>query len=154
MIKEPEFRSFKGQARDLVRLLLVEDDPQFADLVRTQLRRMPWLESRLEIAGTLAEALARLGAERFGLILTDLNLPDCAGVATVEALTRSGEQLVIVLTGDRDPVLRAAALDCGAYDFLSKDNLSAAALERLVRLASIQAHTFRTLRESEAPSAA
>ena len=150
MLKEPEFRSFKGQARDLVRLLLVEDDPQFADLVQTQLRRMPWLESRLEIAGTLAEALARLGAERFGLILTDLNLPDCAGVATVEALTRSGEQLVIVLTGDRDPALRAAALDCGAYDFLSKDNLSAAALERLVRLASIQAHTFRTLRESEA----
>jgi diguanylate cyclase (GGDEF)-like protein/PAS domain S-box-containing protein len=149
VIHEPEFKS-QSRTREIVRILLVEDDPQFADLIETQLRRMPWVESRLEVARTLADARARLAAERFGLVLSDLNLPDSAGLATVEALARTGEQLVIVLTGDRDPALRAAALGCGAYDFLSKDNLGAATLERLVRLAAIQSTTFRLLRDSEA----
>ncbi len=110
---------------------------------------MPSFEARLETSATLAEARARLDAGRFGLVVTDLNLSDSSGLGTVEALARNGEQLVIVLTGDRNPALRAAALECGAYDFLSKDNLSAAALERLVRLAALQAQTFASLRDSE-----
>ena len=40
---------------------------------------MQWVESRLEIASTLADAVARLSAERFDLVVTDLNLPDSAG---------------------------------------------------------------------------
>ncbi|MGH8670005.1 MAG: PAS domain S-box protein, partial [Burkholderiales bacterium] len=149
MLREPEFGNRK-RADKPVRILLLEDDAHFADLLRTQLRRMPWAESRLEVAGTLAEALRKLAAESFGLVLADLNLPDASGLKAVEALARSGEQLIIVLTGNRDPGMRAAAIEAGAYDFLSKDDLSAAALERLVRLASIQANTFRSLRASEA----
>jgi diguanylate cyclase (GGDEF)-like protein/PAS domain S-box-containing protein len=150
VINEPQVEGLRQQPREPVRMLLVEDDPQFADLVQTQLRRMPWVESRLEVAATLAQALEKLAKGRFGLVLTDLNLPDSKGVATIDALARSGEQLVIVLTGDATPTLRASALECGAYDFLHKDSLSAAALERQVRLASLQANTFRSLRETEA----
>jgi diguanylate cyclase (GGDEF)-like protein/PAS domain S-box-containing protein len=149
LLEEPGFKGRGRQARVPVRMLLVEDDPQFADLIRTQLRRTAWAESRLEVAGTLAEALTRLGRERFGLVITDLNLPDSAGLATAEALARSGDQVVIVVTGDSDPALRAGALDCGAYDLLTKDQVTAAALERLVRLATIQANTHASLRESE-----
>ena len=97
-----------------MRILLVEDDPMFAELVRAQLRRMPWVESRLEVAGTLAAALAKLAGESFGLVVADLNLPDSSGVATVDALARAGDQLIIVLTGDQNPVLRASAMDAGA----------------------------------------
>src|SRR5919109_2346159 len=114
MKNEPEFKGHRRHAREAVRILLVEDDPQFADLLETQLRRMPWVESRLEVASTLATARARLAAERFGLVLADVNLPDSRGLETVEALARAGEQLVIVLTGDQNPALRAGAIECGA----------------------------------------
>ena len=150
MINEPEFKTRRALGRDPVRILLLEDDPHFTDLIETQLRRMPWAEARVEAVGTLAAALERLRAERFGLVLTDLHLPDARGLEAVRALSRAGEQLVIVLTGDQNPALRAGAIECGAYDFLSKDKLSAAVLERMVRLAAIQAHAFAALRESEA----
>src|SRR6185437_8765278 len=96
--------------REPVAILLVEDDPQFAELVRAQLRRMSWVNSRLEVAGTLAAALARLQAEPFGLVITDLSLPDSRELDTLAALLRAGEQPVIVLTGNSDPALRAGAL--------------------------------------------
>jgi diguanylate cyclase (GGDEF)-like protein/PAS domain S-box-containing protein len=150
VINEPEFKNKRRPAGELVRILLVEDDPLFAELVQTQLRRMRWVESRLESAGTLAEALARLDDEHFGLVITDLNLPDCSGLATVSALTRACDQPVIVLTGDATQEVRAGAIEAGAYDFLHKDQLSAAALERLVRLGALQAAAFRALRDSEA----
>src|SRR6185503_12136687 len=48
-----------------------------------------------------------------------------------------------------DPAMREATLACGAYEFLHKSELTEATLARLVRLAVMQAHTFRSLRESE-----
>ena len=144
-----KFVTRRRQWREAVNILLVEDDTTFAELVRAQLRRMPWVQSRLEVAGTLRAALAKMAVEPFGLVVTDLNLPDSKGLDTLGALSRAGDQPIIVLSGDPDPAVRVGALDGGAYDFLSKDSLSATALERLVRLASIQANTFGLVREGE-----
>ena len=101
-------------------------------------------------AATLGEALRCLDRARVDLIIADLHLPDSGGLATVEALRRAGDQLIIVLTGDDDPALRAAAIERGAYDFLHNSQLSVAALGRLVRLATLQERTRRSLRASEA----
>jgi diguanylate cyclase (GGDEF)-like protein/PAS domain S-box-containing protein len=149
VFQEPDFKRRRVYGREPVRLLLVEDDPQFADLLQTQLRRMRSVDARLEVARSLAEAQAKLQAGHFGLVITDLSLPDSRGVSTVDALARVTDQPIIVLTGDSDQATRAAAMDCGAYDFLSKNNLSSAILERLVRLATIQAKTFGALRDAE-----
>jgi diguanylate cyclase (GGDEF)-like protein/PAS domain S-box-containing protein len=149
VIREPAFRNREAHGREPVRILLLEDDTHFAELLRAQLRRMPWFDSRLEAVGTLAEALARLAAESFGLVITDLNVPDSSGLDTVAALVRTGEQPIVVLTGNEDPALRVGAMDLGAYELLSKDRLSAAVLERLLRLAAIQANAHRLLRDSE-----
>jgi diguanylate cyclase (GGDEF)-like protein/PAS domain S-box-containing protein len=148
VIREPEFKK-RQHAREPVRILLLEDDPQFAELLQAQLRRMPWVESRLEVVGTLADALKKLSSESFGAVVTDLNLPDSSGLQTVEALARMGEHPIIVLTGNQSPALHASAMQAGAYEVLSKDGLSAATLERLVRLASVQANTTRSLGASE-----
>src|SRR5687768_7148678 len=84
MLREPELNKNRKRAEYApVRILLLEDDPLFADLLQTQLRRLPWAESRLEVAATLAEAREKLAAESFGLVLADLNLPDSYGLQTV-----------------------------------------------------------------------
>jgi diguanylate cyclase (GGDEF)-like protein/PAS domain S-box-containing protein len=150
MLRESQFGEGRRKDYQPVRILLLEDDAQFADLVRAQLRRTPLVESRLDVAGTLAEALARLAEDSYALVLADLNLPDAAELKAVEALAGSGEQLVVVLTASQDPALRAGALEAGAYDFLAKEDLRAADLERLMRLAALQSNTHRSLRESEA----
>ncbi|HEX5477014.1 MAG TPA: PAS domain S-box protein, partial [Burkholderiales bacterium] len=143
----PDFEQAKRLSA--VRVLLVEDDGAFAELVRALLREVRWAELSLEHAATLAEATARLSAERFDLIISDLNLPDSRGLNTVEALARSSDRLIIVLTGERDDGLRESAITLGAYDLVNKDSLRHAELDRLVRLAWMQSSTFRSLRQSE-----
>ena len=144
---QPEF----PQARRLVavRILMLEDDPAFAELVARSLRRASTDELALTHVASLAEAKARLAAESFDLVLTDLSLPDSKGLETLAALVGQGDRLICVLTGEQDAGLREAALALGAYDLLSKDRLEPETLDRLVRLAVMQARALATVRRSE-----
>jgi diguanylate cyclase (GGDEF)-like protein/PAS domain S-box-containing protein len=135
---------------ECVRVLLLEDERTCAEIVGENLRRIAGASSQLDTVGTLAEALARLHRGAFDLIIADLNLPDSRGLETLGALTRATDRLIIVLTGDDDPSLQQGAMALGAYDFVHKRQLASGALARVVRLASMQANTFRSLRESEA----
>jgi diguanylate cyclase (GGDEF)-like protein/PAS domain S-box-containing protein len=141
----PEFE----HALRAVSVLLVEDDPDFAALVR---RCVGGLAGRptLRAAGSLQQALEVLRAGVFDLVLADLGLPDSSGLATLQRLVVSTSCPVIVLTASDDAGIREAAFGAGAYEFLHKRDFDADVLARLVRLAAIQATTFRSLRESEA----
>ncbi|HYD58535.1 MAG TPA: response regulator, partial [Burkholderiales bacterium] len=133
-----------------VRILLVEDDLDFAGLVCDSLARASGGELAIEHAGTIAEALERLEGRSFDLILTDLNVPDSKGLDTLATLAAPGDRLICVLTGEDDAGLREAAIALGAYDLLGKDDLHPAELDRLVRLAVMQARTTGSVRRSEA----
>jgi diguanylate cyclase (GGDEF)-like protein/PAS domain S-box-containing protein len=144
-----EFNPHAAQ-RDSVRILLLEDDAISAGMVRAYLGSVGWAESQLEWVDTLDRALSRLAAGGIDMVIADLNLPDSSGgLATLDALKRATDRVVVVLSGDSSPGVREAALARGAYDFLHKEHLSAQSLERLVRLAAMQAQAFRSLRDSE-----
>jgi diguanylate cyclase (GGDEF)-like protein/PAS domain S-box-containing protein len=132
-----------------VRILLIEDERASAMVVEEHLRRVGGVQCAVRLEGTLAGALARLAREPFDLVVADLNLPDSRGDATVAALARACVQPIIALTADPQTELRARALASGAYDFLTKGKLNDGSLERLVRLAALQARTLASLRESE-----
>src|SRR5205814_2685842 len=135
---------------EIVRVMLLEDERVTAVVVGQYLRRIPGLAVHLETAATLGEARALLAGGAFDLLIVDLHLPDSSGLATLEAVARQTAGLIIVLTADAAPALRNAALARGAYDFLHKSQLNEASFERLVRLATVQADTVRSLRKSEA----
>src|SRR5690348_4840865 len=141
MIPKAEFERPKP-----VRVLLLEDEPDYAALVRHYLADSG---TQLACAATLAEALGELRHQDFDLVICDLNVPDSKGLDTLEGMAAATERMIIVLTGDDAPALAAAALERGAYDFLHKKDLSAATLRRLVRLAGMQSRSFRSLRDSE-----
>ena len=137
--------------RDPVRILLLEDDATCAEIVRTYLGvgRM----------GALAAGMGRLS--RRGAVATRGRAastwssptsicpirPD--GIATLDSLKRATDRVVVVVSGSSEPGVREAVLARGAYDFLHKDQLNPTSLERLVRLAAMQAMAFRSLRDSE-----
>jgi two-component system, cell cycle response regulator len=116
-------------------ILLVEDDPIFARLVRAALEPSPaGSEWRLSFATTLAEACAT--TETPDLILLDLTLPDARGLDTlVRVRERFAFVPVILLTGLEDPEIEERALTSGAQDFLGKDELTPRSLRRVVRYA-------------------
>jgi diguanylate cyclase (GGDEF)-like protein len=148
-LPQPAEQPASQPASPAVRILLIEDEQIGAQTVALFLEPIRWASASLETATTLREALARLRLEQFDLVISDLNLPDSEGLATLQAVARACDRLIIVVTANDDPGLREQALEHGAYDVLHKGRLTQAALERLVRLATAQAGSVRPLRDSE-----
>jgi CheY-like chemotaxis protein len=116
----------------LVHVLLIEDTPEHAILVRTYLA--PYLEIALEIVDTLAAGEELLSKDPFDLVLLDLFLPDSSGLATLRRLRQGFPAIsVAVLTGLEGQSGEDAALAEGASAFLSKSSLSSQRLIALIR---------------------
>lgn len=115
-------------------ILLIEDDPGDAMLVRESLRdgdldtELTWIQS----IDDLDEALER--APR--CILLDLGLPGFAELEALEVvLARADGVPVLVLTGLRDRDRGLAAVALGAEDYLVKDDVDGPGLARSIRYA-------------------
>jgi diguanylate cyclase (GGDEF)-like protein len=148
----------RGAAHARIRILLLEDMAATAEIVKGYLAAVA-PAATVEWAASLGAALEKLagGAGGIGgiggtydLIIADLNLPDSDGFNTLDRLLEATDRLVVVLTSEEEQVFRDAALERGAYDFLHKSRLNRQALGQVVRLAAIQADTFRSLRETVA----
>jgi len=122
-------------SRTLFRILLVEDNPGDADLVREALASA---SDRVEIAhvDSLAKARARLEAGSVDVVLLDLSLPDATGLQGVERLHQAAPSVpIVVLTGLKDEVLGARAVQAGAQDYLVKGQTDEWLLVRAMRYA-------------------
>jgi len=99
------------------RLLLVEDDTRFAEVLAAALRRRG-LE--VTVATGVAAAQALLG-EGFTHALIDLSLPDGSGLELVTALAQgSPPARVVVMTGYASIATAVEAIKLGAVHYLSK----------------------------------
>ncbi len=134
---------------DIVRVLLLEDDPADARLVERMLRRISAASFNVEIAGRLAQAVQRLEQGGIDVVLADLSLPDSAGLSTLTALTVAAPDLpVVVLTGNDDDSQAIEALKHGAQDYLVKGSGDGLMLARVVRYAIERKATERALKEA------
>lgn len=121
------------------RLLLIEDSPSDAALVRDALASVTAPYTVLH-ATRLTDALALLREQVFDVVVTDLSLPDTEGLETIRLLAAAGQAApIIALTGSYAEV-GEAALTAGADDFLPKSDLSAVRLERVLRHAIRRRH--------------
>ena len=126
-------------------VLLIEDNPGDADLVRLRL-----IECKnpvnVHCVNRLSDGLASLTKETPSVILLDLNLPDSHGAETFRRiLEHSPEVPVVVLSGQDDEVLAAKAVHQGVQDYLVKGDISSKNLERAIRYAVERQALIRTL---------
>ena len=137
-------------AGERIRVLLVEDDPGDAFLVRELLAEAD-APFDVEIAQTMREARPRF--RDVHCILLDLGLPDASGLDGLrQALQHVAGAAVCVLTGLEDEHLGTAAVAEGAQDYLVKGAVDGAGLARAVRYAVERKRAdeqARLLRESE-----
>jgi signal transduction histidine kinase len=129
-----------------LRVLIVEDDSTDYEFIHRALHQDPatiQLSSiKLTWTTSIAAAIDRV-AQPFDLIISDLSLPDCQGIATVMQLREAFPSLpLLVLTGADDRAIEQAALKAGAQDFIKKEELSSHRLERAIDHA-IQRHTYQ-----------
>jgi serine phosphatase RsbU (regulator of sigma subunit) len=129
----PGSTSAPGASDGPVRVLLVEDDPGDALLVKELLSETD-LDVELERAMSVAEALPRL--DRADCVLLDLALPDSFGLDGLRTVLAANSQAaVIVLTGLADRGRGAQAVASGAQDYLIKAEVDPSLLGRSIRYA-------------------
>ena len=100
--------------------LIVEDDTHIRDLIVLHLK-LEGLETSAVADGR--EALDRLGATAYDLVVLDLMLPGLDGIAIVRAVRRGGPNQdvpVLMLTARREESDKVLGLESGADDYLSK----------------------------------
>jgi PAS domain S-box-containing protein len=132
-----------------MRILIVEDDADDADLLQAYLADAGHGGAEALRARTLAEALGLLRARDVQLTLLDLDLPVSRGLHTLERVCAAAAGPVVVVSGNSHPALVEEALKRRAYDVIPKQELDAATLGRTLRLASLQQETGRVLRATE-----
>lgn len=101
-----------------MRILLVEDDLPLAEALTTLLHGAGYAVDVIH-DGLSAESL--IGAERFDLVILDLNLPEKDGLSVLRALrARKNPVPVLILTARGEPAERVTGLDLGADDYMVK----------------------------------
>jgi two-component system, cell cycle sensor histidine kinase and response regulator CckA len=121
-----------------VRILLIEDDPADARLIRELLSESKEMTFEVEGAETLAEGVARLAALRPDVVMLDLGLPDSIGLDTVRKLYAQAAgrlPVLIVLSIVIDQDLAVQAVQLGAQDYLIKGVVDSGGLVRSIRYA-------------------
>ncbi len=116
---------------NFLRVLVVEDSPADAELIRGLLALAKTLRCFTEHVTTLEEALKRLKKPGIDAVLLDLNLPDSAGIETAQKILASAPDVpTIVLSGLDEREIALRAVHQGAQDFLIKSDVGSHMLER------------------------
>jgi len=116
-------------------VLLIEDNPGDADLVRL---RLVEANSDLDVScvDRLSDGLASISEEAPSVVLLDLNLPDSRGAETFRSvLNRAPGVPVVVLSGHDDEELATKAVHQGVLDYLVKGHFDSKQLARAMRYA-------------------
>src|SRR4051794_16773207 len=107
-----------GEHAGAMRVLVVEDEPRMAELLR------PGLGDEghaADVAGQGEDAVWMAGAHSYDAILLDVTLPGISGFETCRRLRTAGVWAPVLMLTARDAVEdRVAGLDAGADDYLTK----------------------------------
>jgi signal transduction histidine kinase len=131
------------------RVLLIEDNPGDADLIRLRLVEGQ-STVKVDCVNRLSDGLASMTKETPSLVLLDLNLPDSHGAETFRRVMHHAPNTpVVVLSGQDDEALAIKAVHHGVQDYLIKGDVTSKQLERAIRYAVERQSLLRSLEISQ-----
>jgi DNA-binding NarL/FixJ family response regulator len=127
----------------VINVLLAEDDPTDAMLLKESLAYVGGIDFRIEHVDCLAACLEAVRRSTFDAVLIDLGLPDSSGLETFRTLRDEAPGAVIlVLSGLEDEETAIKAVQMGAEDYLMKSQVRTSLLGRMIRYA-IERHGLK-----------
>ena len=128
-----------------MRVLLVEDNPGDADLVRELLRGTP---TEIDHVTELADACHFLVDKSFDVALLDLSVSDGDGLRVLRKIQETDPEIaIIVITGLDDEEIGLRAVRSGAQDYLIKGKFDSQLLLRAMRHALERHQAHKQLRQ-------
>ena len=98
-------------------ILVVEDAPEYAQLVTAALRQDG---HQVSSASTIEAAREQLRATSPALVILDLTLPDGDGLDLCREIRADTDAFVLILTGRDDEVDKLIGFRLGADDYVTK----------------------------------
>jgi len=99
------------------RVLIVEDEPEFASLMELWLRRSG---RETSVAATGIEAMRALWSQRPDLVTLDVGLPELDGWAICERIREVSEVPILIVSARGSEADRVRGLELGADDYIVK----------------------------------
>jgi PAS domain S-box-containing protein len=131
-----------------IHILLVEDNPTDALLLREALARFSSTRFKLSHEERLGDALEHLSQESCDVVLLDLGLPDSQGLETLVKMREQAPRVpIVVLTGLTDETLGLKALQQRAQDYLVKGQVETNRLARVIDYAIERARVDAEIRQ-------
>ena len=117
-----------------IQVLLVEDDPQSAKLICSQVMEDSDTLFQVEWKDNILSAITRLAKPGIDVVLLDLGLPELGGYKTHLALTPTiGKTPVVILTSDDSFVSLDITMVMGASSYLIKHRTSSVEIRKALR---------------------
>ncbi|WKN40418.1 sensor histidine kinase [Tunicatimonas pelagia] len=107
-----------------VNILLVEDNLTDQEIVKEMLESTQLIHYNLEICDRISQAIVCIARVKPDVILLDLSLPDSIGLQTLQRIQEHDLSIpIVILTGLDDPDVGLEAINKGAEDYLSKQEI-------------------------------
>lgn len=124
---------------EALKILIVEDELSFAQLVQHQLEMLGIDIQNVFIVSSLSEANSFRDEIDPDLVLLDLTILDSSGLATYDAIYKMYfNASIIILSGLDDKELAIQLVSKGAQDYLQKSDVNAELLGRTIRFAMLR----------------
>jgi response regulator of citrate/malate metabolism len=131
--------SDKGSGADVLKVLVVEDEPVALEAHAAYVARVPGF-AVAATATTTHDALRALQSSAVDVVLLDMNLPDRHGLDVIRAMRAGGHRAdVIAVTSARDLEVVRAAVSLGVVQYLLKPFVFATLRDRLEAYAAYRA---------------
>lgn len=139
-----------GAANQPLRVLLIDDDQDSFILTRHKLSKIPNGNFTVDWASSYEDGGTEIKKNAHDVYLLDYRLGAQTGLELLREALDAGCKAPIIMLTSENPLVDAEAMRLGAADFLSKDKLDSALLERSIRYSVKHYETLRKLAESEA----
>ncbi len=127
--------------------VLIEPYPPEAERIRKALTGLGQEDKRLHCSDSVADALSMAGRLSADVVLLGLAPPGSEDLAAVHQVVTSFPDIpCLILTGCEDVRWHEAAVRFGAHDILPRGRVTAAELDRSIRLALQRNRTMTVLR--------
>lgn len=138
----------KRLSTESIRVLLIEDNPGYSEIIRVMLDKIQDTRFELVCARRLSEGLHLLDQKNgMDIILLDLKLPDSQGIETFDTVYAQAKSLpIVVLTVTDNDEIALEAVQRGAQDYLVKEQVDTKTLVHAIRYAIERKRVEETLR--------
>lgn len=127
----------------MIRVLLIEDNPGDARLIREVLSDTDNQNIELKWVDQLETGIELITKDAFDVVLLDLSLPDSHGMETIISFREQAPAIpIVVLTGLDDEKVAINAVQHGAQDYLIKGQVNSSVIMRSMRYA-IERHRLQ-----------